>query len=48
MEFVCKLVMSGKFPGSPDVETWEISEREYDLLKDHLKSWAIKKVDNES
>ena len=30
--------MEGKFPGSPDVDTWEITEAYYDHVRDELRT----------
>lgn len=38
MNYMISFVMEGQFPGSPDVDTFVVTEEEYDKMWDYLKS----------
>lgn len=44
MKFYCKLIMEGNFPGSPDTDEWEISEKVYDGMRNMMTLEAIRQV----
>ncbi len=48
MKFFCKLVMGepGDFPGAPDTDTWEISEKDFDYLNEQMKLRAIRQINS--
>lgn len=42
MRYYLKLVMEGSFPGSPDTETTEITESQYEAIGQSFFGWDIR------